>query len=697
MIKSKYIILLLLFVFGFTKTWGQLSKVSGHIYDIQTIDGKNYIAVGEGGGIRTSSDGGTNWNLSKPAGYEDLFAISIVSDKVSYACGNNGVYKSVDSGITWELKGDFTFMWLEDINFIDENNGFVLIANGNISKTTDGGTTWIECKNPKVADTRFGFYDKMHFKDVNTGYVSYYSFTGRNFTYITTDAGKSWEQVSENMRFISWYNDSMGYAIKGDRTFSKTLDNGKSWTDYPLGIDDFIMDIIFTSEKNGYLATAEGSVYYTHDGGITWNLGTNQSTSLNAIAASSLTDEIIAVGYNASILLSETNDDNWSLRSLGPPHSINLKYINATSENIGYTFSSDYLFKTFDAGTTWSLLPKDFEGNIKGNYFTSSEVGFIIAGNDLLKTTDGGNSWIKISEIDYNTKEILFIDDYTGFLYGDWSTLYKTYDGGITWVEKELPHVPQSDIGIEDMQFLNDMVGYAIGKSNAICKTIDGGETWIITANITGSSLLFLDENLGYTGGSTLKKTSDGGTTWTTIPFQEIIGSIVAESIVDIYFTDENNGFIITNYGSVYQTFDSGNNWTTLPHVNTNLPLNEIGAFGPTNLVIAGGDGLLLKNFTSTTANISGKVSPTLINTFSELDITTYPNPVSDILYINYEGNKGSNVEIQLYAMNGQELLKQNINLNDLTTITLPNTYKGLAILKIIGNKQSLTKKIIIQ
>jgi hypothetical protein len=99
---------------------------------------------------------------------------------------------------------------------------------------------------------------------------------------------------------------------------------------------------------------------------------------------------------------------------------------------------------------------------------------------------------------------------------------------------------------------------------------IKSNAQWIITnqppltANGTLKSLFFINENMGFVGGTlnstipVLNKTVDGGQTWSVVNIQ----FYNCTTIKSIFFTDSNNGFITTdNNDRSYKTVDGGNTW----------------------------------------------------------------------------------------------------------------------------------------
>ena len=201
-------------------------------------------------------------------------------------------------------------------------------------------------------------------------------------------------------------------------------------------------------------------------------------------------------------------------------------------------------------------------------FFINSTTGFIVGFNGtILKTTDAGATWnCQNSGTSTELYGVHFVDQDLGYVVGS-STVLKTTNGGTTWVQ--MPQVLGLFICVD---FPTASVGYLIsndywGSGNiSVSKTIDGGSTWNLLS--TGSfgtllSLYFINNDIGFIGGqdagmnSLMRRTTDGGTTWTDCWHSSSWGAITGFD-----FTDSNNGFAVGATGKLLRTTDGGINWT---------------------------------------------------------------------------------------------------------------------------------------
>jgi photosystem II stability/assembly factor-like uncharacterized protein len=194
----------------------------------------------------------------------------------------------------------------------------------------------------------------------------------------------------------------------------------------------------------------------------------------------------------------------------------------------------------------WYTLPNApfTESRSEDIFFINEFTGWIARSADstggqlpnIYKTTDGGNSWINqfAPEVGY-PRCIGFANENTGWIgtyFGDTTGIFKTTDGGNTWFKQIA--VPRSDsVGVCGIHVLNEQIVRACGKWNRPAK---------------------------------FYKTDDGGKNWITKDM-----SAYATRLIDCYFTSPDSGFVVGGIGAplssgkgvVLFTSDGGENWVT--------------------------------------------------------------------------------------------------------------------------------------
>ena len=168
-------------------------------------------------------------------------------------------------------------------------------------------------------------------------------------------------------------------------------------------------------------------------------------------------------------------------------------------------------------------------------------------------------------------------------------------NGTICWWDGGAWHtVADSKAGtnlLDDIDFFDANHGIAVGVNGIVVYTTDGGVTWtagvsgeapgdrILGVDMVSSTVGFMvgDDNDSTNAGMIMKKTIDGGATWTpmTPPASESY-----KPLEDVSFADANNGWIVGGMGSWYHTTDGGTTWTN--ETGTGAWPISVFAFSPT-------------------------------------------------------------------------------------------------------------------
>ncbi len=239
--------------------------------------------------------------------------------------GNGQIFNSQDHGENWELQFETPGEFLERIQFVDKNTGYLCGDYGIIMKTTDGGNSWkdigpkyaprITKTDPMERDSAAlkRYFYEMYFKDKERGLLWGFEIkpligwraSQKRFFYKTLDGGKSWERidykreehdgiVASFLEGVELQEDvAMGiyYAPKslhkiGWQGMEVSNDKGQNWENfpYPQFSDDRVMlrTTHFISEHQGYILggnlekESQGYIIETLDGGRTWRVLENE-------------------------------------------------------------------------------------------------------------------------------------------------------------------------------------------------------------------------------------------------------------------------------------------------------------------------------------------------------------------------------------------------------------------------------------
>ncbi|MCK9280523.1 MAG: T9SS type A sorting domain-containing protein [Melioribacteraceae bacterium] len=135
-------------------------------------------------------------------------------------------------------------------------------------------------------------------------------------------------------------------------------------------------------------------------------------------------------------------------------------------------------FKTTDGCKTFSktIIENAFV-DLTNIFFTSKNVGYAAGGYYLYKTTDAGNSWTNIYTNFGDIFDIYFINDSIGWILCQFGNVKKTTDGGLTWKNQtgEENGLGMADHYIDTFCFINDSTAIGIGWWGYIIRTDNAG------------------------------------------------------------------------------------------------------------------------------------------------------------------------------------------------------------------------------
>jgi photosystem II stability/assembly factor-like uncharacterized protein len=328
-----------------------------------------------------------------------------------------------------------------------------------------------------------------------------------------------------------------------------------------------------------FVAVASGGVWKTVNAGTTWTpvFDNEGSFSIGAIALDPKNPAIVWVG---------TGEHN-------------------SQRSVGY---GDGVYRSDDGGKTWKNLglktsehigriaidPRD--GNI---VFVAAQGPLWSPGGErgLYKTTDGGKTWKSVITVSENTGVTDVVIDpanpdtmyaaswqrrrhfYTLINGGPESAIYKSTDGGNTWV-KLRSGLPPGDLGRIGLAVspVNTNVVYATveasGNLSGIFRSNDRGATWermspSIAQGMYYGQIIADPKNVDrvYIPNVIFQVSDDGGRT------QRPLGEKLKHVDNHAIWIDPNNTdyYLVGSDGGVYESFDRGANW----NFKANLPVAQ--------------------------------------------------------------------------------------------------------------------------
>lgn len=280
-------------------TWGQWTEANTNLptnsYISAFAEIGNTVFVNGGnaslGGIYSSSNSGSTWNLTGSSG---VGAKSFAVDGADlYTANYGGVYHSSNNGVTWStLSNGITNVDVRSVAVCNSNIFAGVYGQGmtpsGIFKSSDNGANWSTC-NTGLPTTSISF-DKLIVNGNNI-----FAGTDGHGVYLSSDNGGSWTEVNTGLTntFIRSFavSGSTLYAGTGDGVFY-TTNNGGSWTAISTGL--FANTLVDAIEVNGtdiFIGTNGngGGIYHSNNNGTNWtnvSVGLPSNTAVKALVVS---------------------------------------------------------------------------------------------------------------------------------------------------------------------------------------------------------------------------------------------------------------------------------------------------------------------------------------------------------------------------------------------------------------------------
>ncbi len=210
----------------------------------------------------------SQWIKQKSGTSTSLYQVQMLDDQIGYVSGNNGtLLKTINGGVDWKLVPANFSNAIKWISFLTPNVGF--IHGAGLLKTVDGGNSWIQCSLPDTVKV-----EDIFFIDGNNGFLACLD----SGLYKTVDGAQTWSRVStKGCRAVYFPTPSVGFASHGFAGISKSIDGGLTWElihdqSSPPNADVANVPecIHCTSEDNCFFgSTFYGGIYRTQDAGNT--------------------------------------------------------------------------------------------------------------------------------------------------------------------------------------------------------------------------------------------------------------------------------------------------------------------------------------------------------------------------------------------------------------------------------------------
>lgn len=568
-------------------------------------------------GVLKSVNGGTTWNYTSLKWNEadGINAFKIVmhpsSFNILYVASSEGIYRSVNSGASWQLVYN---QFCYDIEF---NPGspvgsmvYAGLSGGRVARSSDGGNTWeITFNHPDPEANRVNIavtpanplavYALISSDD--SGAINGYTFAG--LYYSTNSAailswnlrashfpnvfgGEGLSQIGSQQNYdhaLAVNPFQTGTLVTGGVTIFRSTNGGTTLTYIPNSTNYHvdIHELVYSPSNNLLYAACDGGLYSSTNDGQTW-------TPRNGNLAISQYYRISGFNNEPSVLLCGAQDNGTHLRTTNSglfeqtggkdgadnaisPTNSDIMFEGSTrgpfrySDDHGQSFGNEFITPT--------ILEDDFAITAKGSWVTPIAVspinsnvvyfgydpvirGILNSGNWQFTPSGGslgisGHTFLKFAAL--NPLMLFACDNALTSNDQRYSSLNKSIDGGVS-LTSITPSTAQN--------------GYPVLTDMAI-KTNNPAVLWVTAG--------------GYTPGKKVFRSTDGGATWQNVTYS--LPNIPVNCIVYASNAPAANGIYIGTDIGVFYMDDNLGDWVPfsngLPVIEvTDLELNTASGFG---------------------------------------------------------------------------------------------------------------------
>ncbi len=582
-----------------------------------------------GSGVLKSTDGGATWNLyggsvfgSRNSGIARIRVNKNNSNEV-WAASTLGLAKSTDGGVNWTLQnglgglpaGSGTIV-TDEIVIDDSVNPAVLYtvyrSNG-VYKSTDGGANWTKLTNGLPGTGVYANRTRMAIAPSNpsvlysvTVNASGAAFSGSfNETYYTTDAGATWSKMlAMNANFAGtqgWYDLDLVVDPLNDNTV------------YFGGIDVYVTDNARGTSATGNFRNISNVYTSPNTGGI------HPDQHALVFAGCSVAPCRLYVGNDGGMFYTDNGTQTpGSSVVYTNLNTVGLAITEFVGGDLGPNFATSPLAigGTQDNGTMKYTTSQQWDGirggdggfakinwqNPQRMYHTYySQTGLV----SLERSNDGGATWQDASSGIDSSSGTLFYTNYTidrgnpdHMLVGT-NKVNESFDGGLTWEVDSAALTTGSAsnryVSTVAVSPSNSALMWAGTNNSKIFKATNGGtafaqSNWTevtpagIPADVWHNEFWIdpKDPNTVYVVGGrftrasgigTAYKTTDGGTSWTSV-----MGDLPNLPITSIIAYDSVVGrvLVVGNDIGVFFSTNDGTNWTWANNGFPNTAVNQV-------------------------------------------------------------------------------------------------------------------------
>ena len=243
-------------------TWASTTGIATRDFSFYNDD-IGYGAASVIGSMHKTTNGGDSWTSITPPTTNSLWSVGIIDANTAFYGGTGGVLWKTDDGggsVTVEDADIGVADPITDIIFTSTSIGYLVVQNGEVKKTTNGGDSWTT--SYELDGSRFS---EMVFVDANLGYVA----ASAGQVLKTENAGASWTVLetgsTSSFQGIDFFDADHGIVVGLFGKILYTFDGGDTWLDQPSGVTAPLYDVRMLSASSAIVCGNEGIILKNED------------------------------------------------------------------------------------------------------------------------------------------------------------------------------------------------------------------------------------------------------------------------------------------------------------------------------------------------------------------------------------------------------------------------------------------------
>ncbi len=175
-----------------------------------------------------------DWQNTKTVIIEAIHDVEALDDKnaFAYSYGTGNLYKTENGGVEWKKIHQFDSIFFEQIQFLNDQVGWICGTPNTLYKTENGGKDWIDYTLTQEPDDILIY--GMYFKDLENGYVAaidgYKNRKPSSNIYATQNGGKEWKLVNTIPGTVLNLEEINGILYgSGDCMIIENIDKKEKW------------------------------------------------------------------------------------------------------------------------------------------------------------------------------------------------------------------------------------------------------------------------------------------------------------------------------------------------------------------------------------------------------------------------------------------------------------------------------------